>query len=318
MKKILIVTLGLFVSLFAQAKKPTLMVVPSDVWCVQKGYVQKVMQGKTEITVPDYKKALQNDANLLLVISKINNMMAERGFPLKNLESVLKSLETEAVEASLLTSSGGAEMAESISDQLKRVAKADIILQLTYTLNQTGPKKSITFNLQGLDAYTDKQIAGAEGTGAPSFSAELPVLLEEAVLTHIDNFNNTLQKHFDDLFKNGREVKMAIRVFSDAKMRFNQDFTIDGHSEELSFLIDEWFAQNTVQGRYSIADQSENVMRLEQVRIPLFQEVNGKERAVDTRSFANNLKKWLKDKLNMESKIYVRGLGEAWLILGEK
>lgn len=318
MKKILIVTLGLFVSLFAQAKKPTLMVVPSDVWCVQKGYVQKVMQGKTEITVPDYKKALQNDANLLLVISKINNMMAERGFPLKNLESVLKSLETEAVEASLLTSSGGAEMAESISDQLKRVAKADIILQLTYTLNQTGPKKSITFNLQGLDAYTDKQIAGAEGTGAPSFSAELPVLLEEAVLTHIDNFNNTLQKHFDDLFKNGREVKMAIRVFSDAKMRFNQDFTIDGHSEELSFLIDEWFVQNTVQGRYSIADQSENVMRLEQVRIPLFQEVNGKERAVDTRSFANNLKKWLKDKLNMESKIYVRGLGEAWLILGEK
>jgi hypothetical protein len=318
MKKILIVTLGLFVSLFAQAKKPTLMVVPSDVWCVQKGYVQKIMQGKTEITVPDYKKALQNDANLLLVISKINNMMAERGFPLKNLESVLKSLETEAVEASLLTSSGGAEMAESISDQLKRVAKADIVLQLTYTLNQTGPKKSITFNLQGLDAYTDKQIAGAEGTGAPSFSAELPVLLEEAVLTHIDNFNNTLQKHFDDLFKNGREVKMAIRVFSDAKMRFNQDFTIDGHSEELLFLIDEWFAQNTVQGRYSIADQSENVMRLEQVRIPLFQEVNGKERAVDTRSFANNLKKWLKDKLNMESKIYVRGLGEAWLILGEK
>jgi hypothetical protein len=35
----------------------------------------------TEVRIPDYKLALQSDVNLLLVISKINTMMADRGFP---------------------------------------------------------------------------------------------------------------------------------------------------------------------------------------------------------------------------------------------
>ena len=67
----------------------------------------------------------------------------------------------------------GASVAENPIDMLKKVAKADIIMQLTWTINKTGPKKSVTFILQGLDSYTDKQIAGAQGTGAPSMSAEI-------------------------------------------------------------------------------------------------------------------------------------------------
>jgi hypothetical protein len=45
---------------------------------------------------------------------------------------------------------------------------------------------------------------------------------------------------------------------------------------------------------------------------------NGKERAVDTRMFVNDLKKFLSEKYQITSKLYLRGLGEAWLILGEK
>ena len=77
---------------FSQAKKPTIMVVPSDAWCIKNGYVQTFdNQGKT-ITLPDYKAALQNNTDLLLAISKINEMMTERGFPLKKFqESALKN-----------------------------------------------------------------------------------------------------------------------------------------------------------------------------------------------------------------------------------
>ena len=39
-----------------------------------------------DIFSSDYKKAMQENADLLLVISSINDMMAERGFPLKNME----------------------------------------------------------------------------------------------------------------------------------------------------------------------------------------------------------------------------------------
>jgi hypothetical protein len=167
---------------FAQAKKPIIMVVPSDVWCNKNGYMQELEIQGAKVKVPDYKKALQENADLLLVISKINELMIARGFPLKNLESSIKTLESNIEEETISKKNGGIEVGENFIDKLKNAAKADIWIQMTWTLNVTGPKRSVTFNLQGLDAYTDKQIAGASGTGTSTFSAELPVLLEEAVL----------------------------------------------------------------------------------------------------------------------------------------
>ena len=85
-------------SLSAQEKKPTIMVVPSDVWCNQHGYMTTFDNQGSLQKVPDYKTALQSDADLLLVIGAINTLMADRGFPLKNLESTLKSIEQRMAE----------------------------------------------------------------------------------------------------------------------------------------------------------------------------------------------------------------------------
>jgi hypothetical protein len=199
---------------FGQAKKPTLMVVPSDAWCKKNGYMQVFDNQGTKEEVPDYKKALQGDMDLINVITKINGIMGERGFQLKNLESEIKNLEAESAEDALLKGkTSGSGVSESPIDKLRKRAKADIIMQLTWNVVQTGPKKSITFNLQGLDSYTNKQVAYAQGTGSPSFTAEIPVLLEEAVISHMDNFTSSLQAHFDDMFANGREVTFRIKRF---------------------------------------------------------------------------------------------------------
>lgn len=299
------------VTVYGQAKKPTLMVVPSDVWCNQNGFMQEFDNQGTKVKVPDYKKALQENSDLLLVISKINEMMTERGFPLKNLESALKTLQDQAAEDAALTSKSGAAVAESPIDKLKKVAKADIIMQLTWTVNTTGPKKSITFNLQGLDAYSDKQIAGASGTGNPSFSAELPVLLQEAVVAHMDNFNAQLQKHFDDLFTNGREVAFRVKTWDS----FEGGLERDCGGTELKDVIESWMTANTVQGRFSTSDATENMMVFEQVRIPLF-DAAGK--AIDTRNWAKGLQKMLKDSHQIDAKLMMKGLGQATLIIGEK
>jgi hypothetical protein len=95
MKKIIFVLFGAILAssmLFGQAKKPTIMVVPSDLWCNQNGYMQEFNNEGKITRVPDYRKALMTDADLKLVISKIGELMAERGFPLKDLEASLKTL----------------------------------------------------------------------------------------------------------------------------------------------------------------------------------------------------------------------------------
>ena len=297
---------------FSQAKKPTIMIVPSDVWCNQNGYVMEFDNQGKKTKVPDFKKAFQENTDLLLVISKINELMADRGFPLKNLESSLKSLESESAEDAMLTSKDGGEINESPIDKLKKVAKADIWIQVTWTVNTTGPKKSITFNLQGLDAYSDKQIAGASGTGAPSFTAEVPVLLEEAVLSQIDNFNVQLQGHFDDMFTNGREVVLRIKTWNSWGYDLESE---DFGDDELSNHIEKWVSDNTLQGKFNTTDVTEHMMLFEQVRIPLADE-SGK--AIDTRKWANGLRKYLKDNYQIESKLMMKGLGQAQLVLGSK
>lgn len=303
---------------YGQAKKPTLMVVPSDVLCNQNGWMMEFDDQGTTVKIPDYKKAFQESTYLLLVISKINGMMAERGFPLKNMESAIKTLESNSAEDDMMTSKeSGMGASESPIDKLKKVAKADIILQLTLSLNETGPKKSVTFNLQGIDSYTDKQIATAAGTGAPSFSAEIPVLLEEAVLSHMDNFCATLQTYFDDLFTNGREVIVRIKKWDDWDEDLESEFGPD--SEELSTIIEDWMAKNTVNGRFNTTDATENMMLFEQVRIPMYYEKNGSQRAMDTRTFVKELSKFLKSEpYNIENKVTTKGLGRATIYLGGK
>lgn len=311
-----LITFTLFcLSSFGQAKKPTLMVVPSDVWCNQNGYMLNFDNQGSTIRVPDYKRAFQENAEVLQVISQINGMMAERGFPLKNMESAIKTMESNAVEDALRSSKdSGASVNESPIDAIKKAAKADIIIQLTWTVNKTGPKKSINFNLQGLDAYTDKQIATATGTGEPSFSAETPVLLSEAVLAHMDNFTLSLQDHFDDMFENGREIIVRIQSWDDWDGDLETEYGDDGN--ELIDVIDDWLADNTVKGRFNLTDASETSALFEQVRIPLY---NEKGRAIDARRFVRELSKYLKGApFDIPNKLVMKGLGRATIILGSK
>lgn len=312
-KRILKVVAGVLItaSVFAQAKKPTIMVVPSDAWCDKNGAMMEFDNQGTKVKVPNYKQALLN-SDLLLVIGKINSLMSDRGFPLKDLGAAMKSLESEAAENSMTTSKSGAGVSESPVDKLKKSAKADIIIQLTYSVNQTGPKKSVTYNMQGLDAYTDKQIAGAQGSGAPSFTAELPLLLEEAVLANLDNFNAQLQKHFDDMFANGREITIRIKKFDS----WDKDLDDEIGGKTVSEIVEEWLGKNAVKGRFSTSDATENMMYLEQVRMPIYNE-SGK--ALDARGWIREMQKYLQaPPYNIPSKLTMKGLGQATLIFGEK
>lgn len=312
-KKILILmafSLILSMSAFSQAKKPTLMVVPSDLYCNQHGYMQRFNnQGQMEM-VPDYKKALQNDPQLLTGITVIGQMMADRGFPLKLMEQELKSLNQESAEDALLTSKSGSDVAESPVDRLKKTSKSDIILQVTWLVNRMGPKYSLTFNLQGIDAYTNKQIAACQGTGDPTFSAELPILIEESIANHLETFTTQLQNHFDDMFENGREITLRVKKWDDSEWDLESEF--DG--TELSDIIEDWVSANTVKGRFNTTDATENFMYFEQVRIPLFDQ---NQRAMDARRWTRGLINKLKT-LGVPAKLMMKGLGQATIAIGGK
>ncbi len=321
MKRLTVAIISLFAALtmFAQAKKPILMVIPSDAFCQRGGYMTTYVDenGKEQFSA-DYQKAFMQDENLRMVISELSTIMAQRGFPLKDLEQTMKSMNNQQAEASLFTGGSGGGIVESPLDKLKRTAKADIILDIDYTIKSRGPQKYISFNLRGLDAYTNKVITAASGDGAPSTLATVGLLLEEAVLNYMDSFNASLQAHFDDMFMNGREVTISIKMTENCPVGMNDEFEFLGEVVALTDIIDYWMDENTVNHRFSRVNAGDFFVDYEQVRIPLFKTVLGKERAIDTRAFAMDLARFLnKEPFNLPYKINERGLGNVWIVLGD-
>ena len=298
----------------AQIKKPELMVIPSDVWCISNGYYTEVENMGITAKVPNYKQALQENMGLKLAIAKLNDLMAERQFPLQSLEQTIKNLEQRRMEDNMTTSKSGNELAESPLDEVARVAKCDIILELSWEVKDFGPKHSLAYILEARDAYTGKSIGAASGTGAPSMSADVDVLLEEAIVANMDNFNNRLMDHFTEMQTIGREITLDIKVF--ANNAAGIDLETEFGDDELVDVIEDWLQKNTVQGRFSRQYSSENIANFTQVRIPVYDE---RGRAIDANGFAKGLAKMLKkEPYNIPCKVMFKGLGRAVIILGEK
>lgn len=313
--KIISIFVLLFISInliFSQAKKPSIMIVPMDNWMQENGFMTKINSMGEEISYPDYRKATLENSDLINVISKVGELMSERGFPTKDLEASLKSIEAQQAEDAMLSSKSGAETSESPIDRLKKVAKADIWMQVNWKVITKGPKKKVDFTIRGIDAYTNNQVATSSGTGEFAMGVEPVELLREAILANLDLFNGQLLSHFDDMFENGRVISFRIKVWDD----WDYDLeTEEFGNEELGILIEDWMGENTVNNKFSTVDATESMMFFDQVRIPLF---NEKGRAIDARRWGNGLRKYLKTEFEIESKLMSQGLGQVQLILGSK
>lgn len=308
-----LVILSIKVIAFSQPKKPTLILLPSDNWCVQRYFITEFDNQGTKMKVPNYKQAFQEDGEIGQVISKIGSLLVDRGFPLKDAEQEIKNLEQQSAEDILTVSStSSVSLVESPLDKLKKRAKADIIIQVWWSINKTEKGKSVNFTLEALDAYTSKRIASSTGTGILSLTDPISVLLQKAVLTNIDLFTIQLQQHFTNMVETGREIIIRIKRWQN----WNNNLETEYDGKELSDVINSWLQKNTVKGKFNISDLSENMMNIEQVKMPL---VDDQNKQIDARMFVRELQKYLKAApYNIDSKLMTRGLGEAILVLGEK
>lgn len=300
-------------NVFSQAKTPKLMIIPMDIWCQERGFWDVYEDQGSIKGVANYERAVQDSRELMLVISKINSMIKDRGYSqLADLAQSIRNNQRRTARNNITTSKSGNILSTSALDELNRQVKADIYIEVDWKVNSIGPKNSVTYNLRALDAYTSEPVAGVQGTGAASFTAELPVLLEEAVVSSMDDFLAQLQSHFDDCIENGRKVTIEIGVFDNGS---GLDLESEYNNMELREIIENWMAENTVKHQFLISESTENIMLFEGARIPLYK-ANGMP--LDAGGFVNELRKHLRNTYSIESKNNSPSLGYAQLIIGEK
>lgn len=288
-------------------KKPTLMILPSDNWCTQRFFTTTYENQGETVRIPNYQQAFQEDLELPAVISKIGELMTGLGYSLKDAETELKNLSVRSAENNAsFSKTSGASIAENPLDILKSRAKADIIIQIGWVVNNG----SLTFTLEAFDAYTSKRIATASGS-TEEYDA-LPAALETSIKKLMKPFDKQLTAYYDNMEKEGREILLTVRRWDS----WEQDLESEYEGDELLNHIIAWMQEHTVGQQFNLSDATENFAIFEQVRIPL-KDKRGLN--MDARAFARELQKFLgKQPFGITSKLMVRGLGESILVLGEK
>lgn len=297
---------------------PSIMVVPSSAWCNKNGFVNSYdNQGITEV-IPDYQKALLGSQDLVQAIAALNARLAARGFETKDLNAALKSVRQERAEDMMTTSRQGADVAESPVDVLRRTAKADIWLEIDWTITteKNGSQKRLTWTMSALDAYTDFVVGGVPPTTGPaeySSSFQLPIMMETAIQGQFEPFCGTMVNYFNGLEKQGRAIKMRFLTWDD----FEEGLQTEYDGRELSEIIEDWLADNTVKGKYGSVDLSPsgNSMIVEQVRVPL---MDKRGRVQNVLSWARDFTRMLKNDYGVECNISSKGLGQVQIIIGSK
>lgn len=301
-----------------QGKMPTVMIVPSKVYCNNHKCLKTYNnQGVTEY-IADYDKALL-DNELNQAITALNARLTSRGFEVKNLSSALATLKTEKAENAVMMSiEGGASVAETPIDVLRRVAQADIWIEINWTENviKGGSEKTLTFSMSAIDAYTDFVVGGIPPTtshNSYSSNFNIPLMIESAIQGQFDPFCNTMVDYFKTLAAKGRAIKIRVLCWDDWDGNLMEEY--DG--DELNEIIEDWLADNTVKGKFGAPSISPSgkMMTIEQVRMPL---TDNKGRDNDPRRWARGLRTKLKDDYSIPANISTKGLGELLIVVGSK
>lgn len=303
-----------FQAVAQRAKVSSIMVFPHDQYCIAKGYSIDYKDPVSGVvsTVPDYNKAFQNDPDLIQVIAKIEGIFADRGFPLENLKATLDGIKQDRAEEAVVLGKAGKTVDKSPYDEVTETARPDVALYVLWDITGQAPKRQISFTLLAVDAYTKKTIAAKSGVGEPSLSNNTAAMLQEAVLTHIDNLITSLSEYRESIETRGREIILRLRIAEGAGF----DFETECNGKELNDLIEDWLTAHAKGGEFKAGANTETRLQFTNVRIDLIKD----EKAYDAKAFGKELEKYLKTTCPAQSKIKLqaRGLGGVDLYLGAK
>lgn len=311
--KIFLAAVCATVAAISFAAPPKLMIVPDKAWCVEKGYIITSERNGKTIQREDYDKAMV-DKEFVNVRLAINQIMAERGFPLVNQDAQQEADEfDEALDEAFEGAESGAQTQLSAYESLLKDAKPDIIVKIGWNVNTAGSLYNADWRMEGVDAYSNKSVVPLAGnTGEKRRSIPLSVSLKETARANMDNFNTTLREYFDNLQQKGREVRLDVRVLESSPINLKEEF----NGVELGTVIYNWVAENTVNHQFNQRSAGRNMIRFDQVRIPLH-DSNGQP--MDASIWAKKLKAFLgQAPYNIRCEEASAGLGLGRIYIGEK
>lgn len=309
MNKSLIISLLLCLCGILSAQKlmtpPHVMVVPDMVYCKSHGFVQEVNNGGIPETVPDYERALSEDASLHSVLVQIAQLITDRNEDIVIID-LLEAINNMKSDAAMSSANDG-DMSESVDEAIIRNSEADILVKVQFDLLKHGPQYQVSYTITGTDAYTNRMFAPIEGMGAPSTSANPVVLLREAVYGNMDAFLRKMLSYYQSMQTKGRMVAFEIKIASSSSVKMSSkvgQYTLREQIED--FLYDNSVGGNGLERVKSGA----TFLQYQGIYIPLISTIRGRQRKQGAKDVAQKLVDFLNGQ-SIDCEYKIRGLGKV-------
>lgn len=284
---------------------PHVMVVPDMIYCKSHGFTQQFNNNGLVEAVPDYEKALSEDPSLHAALTQIAQLITDCNSDIVIVD-VLEAINNAKADAAMAAANEGDE-SESIDEAIIRNSEADILVKVQYNLIKNGPEYRVSYELNGTDAYTNRNFAPVSGMGKGSTAASPVVLLREAVFENMAPFTKKLTDYYMSMVNKGRMIALEIKITSSSAVNMNSkvgEYTLREQIED--FLYD-----NTIDGNGLERVQSgSSFLRYQGIYVPLIATIRGRERKQGAKDVAQKLVNFL-DNNGISAEYKIRGLGKV-------
>lgn len=271
---ILVAAMGIGMA-FGQQKtiQPRIMVVPA------------VKQGQ------DIRTVVDSDPNIRIVLTQIKDYFDARGFTTVDFLARLRSASTSAV----VTDAQGAQ--SDILTEIIQNSGADMYVETEIVSTKSAQNgNSVKLILTVYEVSTGNSLANKVGDSGSYMTDDYAKLAMAAMNKVGDDFMTVLQDKFTDIVNNGRSLQLEFAIDQNSDMDMYSEVGSDGSA--LSDVIEQWLSDNAFQGYYHIQGVSDKRMIVDEVKIPLRDQVTGNN-YTPTR-FAAEVMKMLKG-LNLDA-----------------
>jgi hypothetical protein len=287
---------------------PSIIVFPSDAMLKRLGNLKEVENQGAISYERQYQKAFIDDEALKFTVAVIEEEFAKVGFPLENLEQILKQIASNTAMDEMT------DVAKDLRSELLNTARPDYIIEVDYDLvtdaTSRNLNKSLMYSIKVLDVYSNKTVASISKTNVGKEQAEndTPSLIKNDLPSSLNDLKTQVTAHYANLLANGIEITLRVATTQVSGVALDDDCG----EEEIGENIVAWLKENTVNQSYKMSKNTSTEMYFTNVRIFSQDEDGQKYTAYD---FAKGLKKGLKKGCGLDVTNKTQSLGDALIVI---
>jgi hypothetical protein len=303
---------GIIKSIVAFGFKPSVLIVPSDEWMTNYGYVtKKDNQGITE-DVYDYPNAIKDERISKAIMALANKFGGPTGaFDIQDMKAKLDDIKLEEQK----NNARDASKKESTMDLFARVLAADLWIKIDFTENalQGGLTTQFIITLSATDPYTGQNAIPGKNIEKTSVGDNKFQLMTSAMNGAAEEFRPQIFAHFKKQVEKGLQGRLTVSLLSEVTFNFDTEYEYKGNEMELNRILSSIVKKNSLSATED-GSQTETTRRY-MVYIPLERkDEEGDVSKNNFKDFAYQVTAQLK-KLGMTYKVESSGLGKVEIII---